>query len=169
MKLIYYPDPILETPCEPVTEFDEELELLFHAMYITMLLNKGVELSANQIGVSKRAFVMLDKKGKLVEFVNPEIVNKTNNLANIREGCLSSPDVYDTVRDRAETVSVRYQDKEGEEWVETWSGLQAVCIQHEIDHLDGIFWIDRLSRKERRAANRRWKKSRIRLGLDEIS
>lgn len=157
-----YPAAVLLKKAAPVTEFDEELELLCKNMLYTMYKSPGVGLAAPQVGVSKRFFVMdvdyqreeitnTDGEAdyKLSEFnplvvINPEISDGEGEIF-YEEGCLSVPGVYEEVK-RKERITLRYQDLNGEHHqMEIDGGLRSVCVQHETDHLNGIVFLEKLS------------------------
>jgi peptide deformylase len=115
-----------------------------------MKAENGIGLAANQTGHLLRAFVMIDQKGKLWEFVNPEIIDKDGTI-QINEGCLSAPGVFVQVP-RAQTITVKALDRNGQEFTVICQDVEAVCVQHEIDHLDGIFYLEKTSRNQRRLA-----------------
>lgn len=164
-SLRYYPDPILLTKCEEVTEFNSELHELLDAMQKILLSTKGIGISSNQCGALKRAFILKDKKGKIWEFINP-ILKDSNGIANIYEGCLSSPNVYEKVLTRANEVTVVAKDRNGVEFTIVAEGIEAVCVFHEYDHLDGIFWFDKLpSRQVKRSVEKQWQKQKKKLNL----
>lgn len=152
IEVVKYPDPVLLTPCATVTEFGEELHKILDQMPEIMKAQNGIGLAANQIGISKRFFVMLDNKEKLWEFVNPEIIDRDGHLA-INEGCLSAPGVFVQVP-RSETVTIKAQNRLGEEFKIVCTGIEAICAQHEIEHLQGEFFLEKTSRNQRRAALR---------------
>ena len=176
------PDPRLKTVSEPVTEFDASLRTLVEDMFETMYAANGIGLAAIQIGVPKRLLVIdlqpddpdappvecehdgtkhthpATKKEPRV-FVNPKILDPADELATYQEGCLSVPDIYADV-DRPMTCRVRYQDLDGNTHEEALDGLMATCIQHEMDHLEGILFIDHLSRLKRNMALKKLEKLR---------
>lgn len=158
MKTVMYPDPILTTPCTP---YDFLVNLNFaatgmplhetlNAMAEHMKAESGIGLAANQVGISYRFFIMFDQKGKLWEFINPEITEREGNIA-INEGCLSAPGAFVQVP-RSKVIAVRAYDRNGNEFKVLCEDIEAVCIQHEMDHLDGIFYLSKTSRNQRRAA-----------------
>ena len=176
------PDPRLKTVSEPVTEFDDALRTLVDDMFETMYDANGIGLAAIQVGVPKRLLVIDlqpdDPDAPPVEcehdgtkhthpatrneprvFVNPVILDPADELATYQEGCLSVPDIYADV-DRPMTCRVRYQDLDGNTHEEALHGLMATCIQHEMDHLEGILFIDHLSRLKRSMALKKLKKLR---------
>lgn len=149
MEIIKYPNDILQKVCEPVIEFGEQLHKTLDQMREVMIANNGMGLAANQVGIAKRFFIMKDLKGNIHEFINPKIV-ATDGIQNLEEGCLSLPGQF-TALDRPAQVTVEAQDRNGETFKIGAIGIEAVCICHEYDHLDGLFYIDRLSRQQRRA------------------
>ena len=150
--ILTVPNPILKQVSEPVDKVDDEIRALMDDMLETMYDAPGIGLAAIQIGVPKRVIVMdlsrEDEEPAPRYFVNPEILEKVEETQPYDEGCLSVPEIFETV-DRPERVLIRYLDYDGhqvEEWAE---GLYAVCIQHEMDHLEGVLFIDYLSRLKR--------------------
>jgi peptide deformylase len=181
-EILEVPDPRLKTVSEPVTEFGYELNELVSDMFETMYAAPGIGLAAIQVGVPKRVLVIdLQPEDEDAEpepcnhdghehvhyptkkeprvFINPEILDPAEDLASYQEGCLSVPDIFADV-DRPATCRVRYQDLEGETHEEDMEGLMATCIQHEMDHLEGILFIDHLSRLKRNMALKKLKKLR---------
>jgi peptide deformylase len=136
----------------PVAGVDDELRVLMDDMLETMYAAPGIGLAAIQVGVPKRVLVMdvaRDDEPKSPRcFVNPQILWASEETAPYEEGCLSVPEIYEEV-ERAAKVRLRYLDYQGQPVEEEAEGLFAVCIQHEIDHLDGILFIDHLSRLKR--------------------
>lgn len=144
-KILYLPDPRLREVAKPVVNFDEHLDILIDDMFETMYDANGVGLAAPQIGVSLRLSVIDvvgDKSNQLV-IINPEIINSEGSK-KFEEGCLSVPGAYDTVI-RAEKVTVRALDRQGNPFELSADGLLAECLQHEIDHLNGKLFVDLLS------------------------
>jgi len=155
-EIITVPDPRLKLVSEPVTGgVDDALRALMDDMLETMYAAPGIGLAAIQIGVPKRVIVMdLAREGEPPApryFVNPEILWRADETAPYNEGCLSVPDIYDDV-ERPSRVRLRYLDYHGAEIEEEAEGLYAVCIQHEMDHLQGVLFIDHLSRLKRERA-----------------
>lgn len=151
LKLRVYPDPILTEISEPVTEFSDDLHQFCVDMYDVMTRTNGVGLSAVQVGVLKRVIVMgvpKDAFGLFVPqhfIVNPEIVDQSEDLFKYSEGCLSVPEFFDD-RLRPKRITLRYQrPKDGQYELKSFSNLEAFCIQHEMDHLEGKLFIDDLS------------------------
>lgn len=146
LPILRYPDPRLKTVATPVTQFDDALVKLTQDMAETMYAAPGVGLAATQVNVHKRIIVIdvTDDQTGLTVFINPEIVDASQACRVYEEGCLSVPGIYEKV-ERPETVKVRAQNVKGE-WFETdCDELLAVCIQHEIDHLDGKVFVEYLS------------------------
>ncbi len=147
LKILHYPDPRLRVKAHNVENFDQELKLLARNMFETMYVAKGIGLAATQVDVSKRLIVMdiSQEKNKKMVFVNPEISKKSNSFKTYDEGCLSVPGVYEPVS-RPDEVNVIYYDLDGNRQNLSADGLLSVCIQHEIDHLNGKVFVDYLSR-----------------------
>ncbi len=149
LNILKFPDPRLRTRARPVTEFDDDLRRLVADMFETMYEAPGIGLAATQVDVHKRLLVMdvSEDKSKPRVLINPELL-EAEGEEEMDEGCLSVPGYYETVR-RAEKVRVRAQDEHGE-WQEFEAdGLEAVCIQHEMDHLEGKLFVDYLSSLKR--------------------
>lgn len=146
LPILRYPDPRLHIVASPVTVFDAELKRLAADMAETMYAAPGIGLAATQVNVHKRLLVLdvSEDKSALQVFVNPVILWREGEHVG-EEGCLSVPGVYETVR-RAERIGVRAQDLEGKPFEVVADGLLAVCLQHEIDHLDGKVFVEYLSR-----------------------
>jgi peptide deformylase len=151
-RILVLPDPRLRLVSEPVTKFDDDLRKLIDDMFETMYDAPGIGLAAVQVGVPKRVVTAdLAKKDEPREprvFINPEIVSRSDELSTYEEGCLSIPEVHEDV-ERPARVAVRYIDREGNAQETEAEGLLATCLQHEIDHLDGVLFIDHLSRLKR--------------------
>ncbi|MBB35356.1 MAG: peptide deformylase [Hirschia sp.] len=163
--ILTVPDPILKQVSKPVDKVDDQLRALMDDMLETMYDAPGIGLAAVQIGEPVRVIVMdLAREGEDPQpryFVNPEILETVEDTQPYEEGCLSVPEIYETV-ERPERVRLRYLDYDGkavEEWAE---GLYATCIQHEMDHLEGVLFIDYLSRLKRTRAVDKVKKARRR-------
>jgi peptide deformylase len=151
------PDPVLRQISSPVEEITSELQALIDDMFATMYAAPGIGLAAIQVGVPKRLLVIdlqepEEEDGDPVRdprvFINPEILEASDVTVPYNEGCLSVPDQYAEVL-RPDRVRARWQDRDGkvhEEWLD---GLLATCLQHEIDHLNGVLFIDHLSRLKR--------------------
>jgi peptide deformylase len=156
LPIVIAPDPRLKQISEHVVSITPEILQLLEDMLDTMYAAKGVGLSAVQVGVMKRVVVMDteqgeeddDKRGKPLKMINPEIVEEDAEPNIYNEGCLSFPGHYSEV-ERPKTVTVRYTDETGEQITTHMSGLAATCIQHEIDHMNGIVFVDHISRLKR--------------------
>ena len=162
LPILRFPDERLRTRAAPVVEFGPDLRRLAADMAETMYEAPGIGLAATQVNAHRRLIVIDISEGKddLRVFANPEIVAE-DGLSEGEEGCLSVPGIYDMV-ERAETVTVKYQDLDGKPRVEKAEGLLAVCLQHEIDHLNGKVFVDYLSRlKQTRIRAKLEKKARI--------
>ena len=151
-EILVVPHPALKQVSQPVERVDDELRALMDDMLETMYDAPGIGLAAIQVGVPKRIIVM-DIEGPEDEkkprfFVNPEIVWASDEVMPYEEGCLSVPEIYDEV-ERPAKVKLRYLNYQGEQVEEDAEGIYAVCIQHEMDHLDGVLFIDHLSRLKR--------------------
>jgi peptide deformylase len=182
MEIIEAPDPRLKTVSTPVDTFDDQLKILVDDMFETMYAAHGIGLAAIQVGIPLRVLVIdlqpededaepeecddhgcghnhrpLKKEPRI--FINPEILDPAEEQATYQEGCLSVPDIYADV-DRPKTCRVRWQDLDGNTHEEAMEGLMAVCIQHEMDHLNGILFIDHLSRLKRNMALKKLEKAR---------
>lgn len=142
--IVQFGDPVLRIVASPVTVFHKKLHALIDTMRFTLQSNDdGAALAAPQIGVSKRV-VVIDYQGEYIELINPKIIESTGSVID-EEGCLSFTGFSGLVQ-RAETVKVQFQDRYGKEEVISRSGPMARCLQHEIDHLDGILYIDRMDK-----------------------
>ena len=150
--IIKLPEPILKTASAPVPAVTEELRALIKDMFDTMYAAPGIGLAAVQIGVAKRIVVTdvaKDEEPKApLCFINPEILWRSEETTEYEEGCLSIPEVFDKVVRPAE-VRVAYMDLDGSEQEMHCTGLLATCIQHEIDHINGVLFIDHLTRLKR--------------------
>lgn len=159
--ILHYPDPRLRTVAKPVETVDQEINSLVKDMAETMYDAPGIGLAATQINVHQRVIVIdiSQEKDDLRVFINPEI-QELRGEEEMEEGCLSVPGIFDTVQ-RADWVRVRALDENGKEFELETDGLLAVCIQHEIDHLDGKVFVDYLSRmKQQRIQKKLEKQSR---------
>jgi peptide deformylase len=147
LKIVKYPDPILSRPGEPVTEFNAEVRRLIADMFETTYASQGVGLAAPQVGVSKRLTTIDLSMGKepndKLVLINPEIIFSDGKLYE-EEGCLSFPDIREKVV-RAAKVRIRAQDEKGKWFEMDGEDLLARCFQHEIDHVDGMLFIFRMS------------------------
>ena len=162
LPILHYPDPRLKKRAEPVTEVDESIRRLAADMAETMYAAPGIGLAATQVDVHKRVIVIdvTEDRSGLTVLINPEILAKEGEVVS-EEGCLSVPGIYEKVK-RSERVTVRALNLEGETVEIAAEGLLAVCLQHEIDHLDGKVFVDYLSPlKQSRVKAKLAKRARI--------
>ena len=150
LEVLHFPDPRLRKQAKAVENIDPEIEQLTKDMLETMYLENGIGLAATQVNVQKRVVVMdlSDDHSQPMVYINPEII-ETSGEEEMQEGCLSVPEVFETVI-RPEKVSFKYLTLQNEEMSVEADGLLAVCIQHEIDHLNGKLFIDYLSPLKRK-------------------
>src|SRR5687767_14907015 len=163
LDIVKWPDPVLDTPADPVTEFDSDLEKLVSNMFETMYAAPGVGLAAVQVGVPKRLFVMdcaggQDPQQRIV-LVNPEVL-RVEGAQNCDEVCLTFPGIFTPVELGLHSV-VRGQDWKGEWFELDGMELTARCMLHEIDHCDGIVFLDKMSTIKREIVKRKIKKLQI--------
>ncbi len=160
--LIILPDPVLRQVSKPIERVDADLQRLTDDMLETMYDAPGIGLAAIQVGVPRRMLVIdLSKEGEEKQplvFINPEIVGSSDDRSVYEEGCLSIPDYYAEV-ERPAKVTVKYLDREGKEQSVEADGLLATCLQHEIDHLNGVLFIDHISRLKREMVIKKFTKA----------
>lgn len=160
-ELVNHHHPVLRKKAEPVDTFDDTLKDLVRDMYLTMYHAPGIGLAAPQLGISRRIIVMdiaaKDETPQPITLINPEILALSDNTTRQEEGCLSLPGQYADVT-RPERCFVRAKNVEGESFEADSDGLLARCIQHEIDHLEGVLFIDHVSRLKRNIILRRLNK-----------
>lgn len=167
LKVCEYPDPVLKQKAKKVPAVTDEVLTLLDNMLETMYASNGIGIAAPQVGVSQRMVVIdveqnkeeEDKTGNPIFMINPEIIWHSEELSVYCEGCLSVPGQNAEV-ERPASVKVKYLDKTGKEQILAAEGLLATCIQHELDHLDGILYIDHLSRLKRNMLLKKLQKSR---------
>lgn len=183
LPILEVPDPRLKTVSEPVTKFDDELKALIADMFETMYDAPGIGLAAIQVGVPKRILVIDLQEpvphehadgehcnhdhGVIKEprvFINPEIIDPSADMSVYSEGCLSVPDQYADV-ERPAAITARWQDETGKQHEQQLEGLLATCLQHEMDHLEGILFIDHLSRLKRQMVLKKLAKQRKEQGI----
>ncbi|RBO93430.1 peptide deformylase [Pseudochrobactrum asaccharolyticum] len=159
--IIFLPDPVLRQVSKPVERFDADLRKFSDDMFATMYDAPGIGLAAIQVAEPIRMVVIdLAKEGEVPAphvFINPVIVERSDEPSSYEEGCLSIPDYYAEV-ERPATVRVTYQDIEGKPQEIKAEGLMATCLQHEIDHLDGVLFIDHISKLKRDMVIKKFKK-----------
>lgn len=167
-RILEAPDPRLRAVSAPVATVDEELHALIADMFETMYEAPGIGLAAIQVGVPKRLLVIdlqeeEDGEGKPIRnprvFINPELYDPSEEQSVYNEGCLSVPDQYAEI-ERPAVIHARWVDEKGERHDERLEGLLATCLQHEMDHLEGILFIDHLSRLKRDMLLKKLEKAR---------
>ncbi len=162
--IVIYPDKRLKLISKEVTEFDNELHTLLDDMYDTMINKRGVGLAAIQVGVDKRVLIInipdedsdIQSKDNTLEIINPIFIEKEGKQKH-QEGCLSIPGVYEDI-ERAKHVKIEYQDRFGTKHTIEDNDFLSVAIQHEVDHLDGKVFIEKLSILKRKKFEKEWKK-----------
>ena len=160
LNILEFPDPRLRTRAEAVSEFDENLKTLVSDMFETMYQAPGIGLAATQVNVHKRLLVLDVSEAQDTPrvYVNPTILD-SEGAETCEEGCLSVPGIYAEVT-RAEKVRLAAQDVNGTPFVEELDGMHAICVQHEMDHLEGKLFIDYLSPLKRRMVTKKLQKQR---------
>jgi peptide deformylase len=145
MNVLRFPDERLRTVAQPITEFTPQLQTIIDGMFDTMAIEKGIGLAATQVDIHQRLVVIdvSEERDQPIVLINPEIIASAGSKIS-EEGCLSVPEQFAKV-ERAATVTVRAVDRHGEEFILDGEDLLAVCIQHEIDHLNGKLFVDYLS------------------------
>jgi peptide deformylase len=160
LNILCFPDPKLRQTAAPVAVVDDAIRSLVDDMFETMYAAPGIGLAAVQVNVLKQVIVIdtSEDKDQPQCFINPQIV-ESHGDEKMEEGCLSVPGIYDVVS-RAKGITVRYLDRDGAEQELTVEGLLAVCIQHEMDHLDGKLFVDYLSEMKRNRIRKKMEKMR---------
>ena len=150
--LVLLPDPVLRAKSEPIEDVDDDVRTLADDMLETMYDAPGIGLAAIQVGIPRRLLVVdcskEDEEKNPIVVINPEIVASSDERSTYEEGCLSIPDYYAEV-ERPAQVTVEYVDREGKKRQVEADGLLATCLQHEIDHLNGVLFIDHISKLKR--------------------
>jgi peptide deformylase len=164
--ILEFPDQRLRTRARPVTQFDAELGRLVDDMFETMYAAPGIGLAATQVDVHKRLLVIdvSEARNEPLVFINPEILSR-EGVAETEEGCLSVPGIFDEVK-RAAKVRVRSQDRTGATFERDFEGVLAVCVQHEMDHLEGKLFVDYLSDLKRQRIRKKLEKERKQRGTN---
>lgn len=146
LNILEFPDPRLRTQAAPVSQVDSRIQTLVDDMFETMYAAPGIGLAASQVDVHERVIVMdlTEDRSDPKVFINPEVTVIDDDLGTYDEGCLSVPGFYETV-ERPKVVEVTALDREGQPFTERLEGLMAICLQHEIDHLEGKLFVDYLS------------------------
>jgi len=160
LTILEFPDPRLRTRATPVAAVDASLRELIDDMLETMYAARGIGLAATQVNVHQRLLVtdISEERNQPRAFINPEILSR-DGVETSQEGCLSVPGYYDEVQ-RAARVRVRALDRDGRAFEEELDGLLAICVQHEIDHLDGRLFVDYLSEMKRQRVRKKLEKER---------
>ena len=160
LKVLEFPDPRLRTKAAPVAAVDDALRALIDDMFETMYAAPGIGLAATQVDVHRRLLVtdVSSEKNEPHVLINPEIIEREGQTIS-EEGCLSVPGFYAEVQ-RAERIRVRFLDRRGETVEQDMDGLLAICVQHEMDHLDGKLFVDYLSETKRQRIRKRLLKDR---------
>jgi peptide deformylase len=161
LTILEYPDPRLRTRAAPVPHVDDALRKLVDDMLETMYAAPGIGLAATQVNVHKRVLVtdVTQDGSRPLVFVNPELVERQGST-EAEEGCLSVPGIYDTLNTRAERIVVRALGRDGKPFELEADGLLAVCVQHEMDHLEGKLFVDYLSELKRTRIRKKLEKER---------
>jgi peptide deformylase len=161
LTILEFPDPRLRTRAAPVSVVDESIRELIDNLFETMYAAPGIGLAATQVDVHQRVLVvdLSQERTEPLALINPEIVAREGSV-EAEEGCLSVPGIYDTLTTRAERISVRALDRNGQPLEFAAEGLLAVCIQHEIDHLEGKLFVDYLSDLKRTRIRKKLEKER---------
>ena len=144
-EIVIQGDPVLSKKCHPVTKFDGKLADLLDDMKQTLAKANGLGLAAPQVGILRRAVIVVNEEGEMLELVNPEILETKGEIEGL-EGCLSVPGKYGMVK-RPMQVTVKFQDRHGEWHERTAEGFTARAFCHEIDHLDGVIYVDKMERE----------------------
>jgi len=160
LDILHFPDPRLRTQAKPVEQVDDRLRQLIDDMFETMYQAPGIGLAATQVNIHKRVIVIdtSQEQDQPLVLINPEIFDR-DGVEEMDEGCLSVPGIYDRVQ-RAERIKVRAKGRDGKSFEMDADGLLAVCIQHEIDHLDGKLFVDYLSQLKRQRIRKKLEKQR---------
>ena len=171
LPIIVAPDPRLKLTCDPVIDVTDELRQLMDDMLDTMYDAPGIGLAAPQVGVTKRVIVVdvtkNDDERHPYQMVNPKITWRSEELLDYEEGCLSLPEQYAQVS-RPEKIRIKYLDFDGNAQEIETSGILATCIQHEMDHLDGVLFVDHISKLRRDLIIRKLKKYKAQLLSEKV-
>ena len=161
LTILEYPDSRLRTKAAPVAVVDAGVARLVDDMFETMYAAKGIGLAATQVNVHQRVLVtdVSAEHTQPLTFINPQIIEREGTI-EAEEGCLSVPGVYDLLRTRSERIVVRALDRSGKAFEMNLDGLLAVCVQHEIDHLEGKLFVDYLSELKRNRIRKKLEKER---------
>ncbi|UJS25316.1 peptide deformylase [Thiothrix winogradskyi] len=166
LEILHHPDPRLRKKAAPVAQVDASIQQIVDDMFETMYANQGIGLAATQVNIHQRIITLdiSETKTERLCLINPEILHKEGKIEH-EEGCLSVPDYYEKVT-RAERIRLRALTREGEVLEQDFDELLAICIQHEIDHLDGKLFVDYLSTLKQQRARKvvqKWEKEQAKL------
>lgn len=173
LPIVIAPEAVLKQVAKPVEKVDDEIRALLDDMLDTMYNAHGIGLAANQVGVLKRVIVVDvaeregHERGQPMKFVNPEIISASSELSVYQEGCLSLPQQYSDV-ERPSEVTVRYLDENGQQQEIHATGILATCIQHEIDHINGVLFVDHISKLKRDMIIKKLEKAKKRGDFEDI-
>jgi peptide deformylase len=158
MEILKYPHPNLFIKCKEITVFGNELKVLLEAMWDTMVLKNGMGLASNQVGLDYRMFTMKGPEEEKLFIVNPKVLVSGPFPANLKEGCLSAPGEFLVLNERSNFIQILYQDETGTPRTGTFNGIHSVCVQHEMDHLDGKSHLQSKSipKAQRKALAKKW-------------
>lgn len=147
LNIIKYNNKLLRKKSNPVENIDKEIKILVENMFETMYLNNGIGLAAIQVGIPKKIFIIdiQEKTNSKFVMINPQILELSKDKFFYEEGCLSIPNVFSEV-ERAKSLTIEFTDLDGKKRLIKATGLLAVCIQHEYDHLEGILFIDKAAK-----------------------
>ena len=159
LTVLRFPDPRLRTKAQAVTEFTDTTSTIIDDMIETMYAENGVGLAATQVNIHQRIVVMdtSEENDQPIVLINPEIITKSDDTSINEEGCLSVPGTYAKV-DRHDTCTVKALDRHGEEFTLDAIELQSICVQHELDHLNGVLFVDYLSPLKRQRIQKKLEK-----------
>ena len=160
LEILHYPDPRLRQKAEPVGEVNDDIRTTVDNMFETMYTAPGIGLAAVQVNILKQIIVidLSEDKNQPLCLINPEIIEH-HGEEKIEEGCLSVPGIFESVK-RAKSITVHFLDREGQSVQREIEGLLAVCIQHEMDHLEGKLFVDYLSEMKRNRIRKKMEKMR---------
>lgn len=158
MELVKFPHKALFTKCKDVNVFDDNLKVILEAMWEIMKDHNGLGLSSNQVALNYRMFVMLGPKEEKLFIVNPKILKKSLQMLSIPEGCLSASGEFLVIRDRSEWVQVEFRDHTGTLHTRVFKDVQALCFQHELEHLEGNSFLESktIPKKKRKELAIKW-------------
>ena len=161
LKLVYAPDPILKKECQPLAQVDDHHRTLIKKMYEVMYDANGVGLAAPQVGLDMRIFIVdaaaREEEKTPITMINPKIISIEDDLVSYEEGCLSFPEHFAEI-DRPDKLKIEYIDENNKKKILSTDGFNSRIIQHELDHLNGILFVDHLSRLKRDVIIRKMKK-----------